>query len=174
VAGDWCLSYARDLYLSEQPSFEAELHDGQNLSAGLCWGGKLVREVGWWALPGVRQAGIDTAWCAIVHPLDLARYCRDVTVEHKHYMTGKRERDDGDSWVRDDVEYVKADIRTRNDFVWSPEFRDVLERVTLKAKLPTTERRRRLMLAAKKDSFANQHWFPGVPAARIQKAWDAG
>lgn len=173
AAGDWCISYARDLWLSESAFFEPELEDGTNLSAGLCWGGSLVREAGWWALPGVRQAGIDTAWTAIVAPLDLARYTRDVVVEHKHYRTGKRAEDAGDSWVRHGVAYVEADIRARNEWVWSPAYRELLERLVVKAKLPPTERRLRRMRQVMRDSIANEHWFTGVPAARIQNAMDS-
>lgn len=172
AAGDWCLSHANDLWLASNPFNLGELQEGDNLSSGLCWGGKLVRSAGWWALPGLVQAGIDTAWCAIVGPLDLIRYQGEVVVEHKHYSTGKRPRDAGDSWVRDGDEYIKADLVFRNDWVWSERFRDTVTRIGEAADLLPTERRLRRLQRAYKDSAADQHWFKGCPQARITRAWN--
>lgn len=129
AAGDWGLSYAADLWFSEDDYWASQLELGTHLSSGLCWGGDLVRTVGWWAPPGLRQAGIDTAWTAIVSELGLARYTPDVIVEHKNWRTGKRPADAGDEWTRDGEDYIRRDIETRDRLVVSPEFRAALERV---------------------------------------------
>lgn len=133
AAGDWCVSYARDLWLSENQNDEQTLIGGWNYSSGVCWGGKLVREAGWWALPNVKQAGIDTAWAALTNGLGLSRYLPDVIVEHKNWRTGKRERDQTDDWVRDGDEYVRRDIRTSAQWQGSDEFRALMKRVRVLA-----------------------------------------
>lgn len=118
AAGDWKLAYACDLWLSEKPKTLRSLAQGRNLSSGLCWGGNLVRTVGWWALPGVRQAGIDTAWTALVKPLRLYRYVPRVIVEHRNWRTGKRDKDEGDEWTRPDApDYVDHDLKVRERWV---------------------------------------------------------
>jgi hypothetical protein len=129
AAGDWNLAYANDGWNSLSGNGEELFRNGHDLSSGLCWGGKLVRTVGWWALPGVRQAGIDTAWTEIVRPLNLHRYLPDVTVEHWNWRSGKRPFDQGDDWVRDGVDYISADIATRNQWVASEDYQATLERV---------------------------------------------
>jgi hypothetical protein len=172
AAGDWCLSYANDLWLSRSDFSRGELEEGDNLSSGLCWGGNLVRAAGWWALPGLRQAGIDTVWTAIVGPLDLARYLHDIVVEHKHYKTGKRERDEGDDWARDGDPYVQRDIDTRDRWVCSEEYRELLTRVGVGSGQPPTARRLRRLERAYRDSAAGEKWFRGAPAARIENAWN--
>lgn len=117
AAGDWNLSYARDLWLSEKAKTRRTLERGTNLSSGLCWGGELVRAVGWWALPGVRQAGIDTAWTALCAPLRLCRYVPGVIVEHRNWRTGKRPRDKGDEWSRRDApDYIEHDLEVREQW----------------------------------------------------------
>lgn len=110
AAGRWGLACARDGYLSEDPNWRAFLESGEDLSAGLCWGGDLVRAVGWWAPPWLTQAGIDTTWTALTSPLGLGTYVEDVTVEHKNWRTGKRHRDAGDEWDRGDDPYVARDL----------------------------------------------------------------
>lgn len=115
TAGRFGLSYAADDWQSNDPHTEGPLYRGENMTSGLCWGGDLVRAVGWWALPNVRQAGIDTAWLDIVRPLGLAHYNRHVLVEHLNWRTGKRPKDEGDSWDRPGLgDYINRDIATKN------------------------------------------------------------
>lgn len=131
AAGRWKLSYCNDLWISQSGgTHEEHLHKGLNLSSGLCWGGDLVRTVGWWALPGVIQAGIDTAWVDIVHPLGLYRYLPDTIVEHKNWRTGKRPYDDVDRWERAGVgDYISDDCAVKNEWVLSADYRNILRRV---------------------------------------------
>jgi hypothetical protein len=169
AAGDWNLAYAKDLWLSEIPGEVEQLMKGNNLSAGLCWGGDLVRTVGWWALPGVRQAGIDTAWTAIVKPLHLHRYITNVTVEHLHWRTGKREWDAGDDWVRDGVAYIQQDVVRRNQWVGSVEYRNTLRRLGLTIGDPGHVRAE--LDHAMRESYANQLFMTsgGLPASRLKR-----
>jgi hypothetical protein len=132
AAGEWCLAYADDLWFSTMgwsDYWTNQLRLGTQVSAGLCWGGELIRAVGWWAPPGLVQAGIDTAWTAIIAPLGLGRYVDDVVVEHKTYHLNKRAKDAGDEWTRDGVDYVQCDIDARDAWVDSPAFAATLNRI---------------------------------------------
>ena len=172
-AGDWCLSYARDLWLSEKDYTRLELEDGANLSSGLCWGGNLVRAVGWWALPGVRQAFIDVAWCRIVQPLRLARYVPDVVVEHLNYRTGKRERDEVDDWSRAGVDYIQDDIDRGYAWLASDDYVDVIRRLAPTARfVPPSDRDVALAVQRLRDAYANAHWKPGMTAAALVRVLD--
>jgi hypothetical protein len=168
AAGDWGLSYARDLWYSETPLELDGLQKGRNMSSGLCWAGSLVREVGWWALPGVRQAGIDTAWMDIVRPLGLHRYTHDVVVEHLNWQTGKRERDAGDEWSREGVNYVERDLVVKNEWSWSPGYRELLERVARAAGVEADR-------ATIRQSYIDELWRAGTlnetKIRRIQEGW---
>ena len=129
AAGDHGFAQAHDNWRSLSGTAEDLFVKGLDMSAGLCWGGNLVRAVGWWALPGVTQAGIDTAWCDIIHPLGVCRYLRDVVVEHRNWRTGLRPFDPVDSWERDGVDYISADLATKDRWVADGEHLRAVERV---------------------------------------------
>lgn len=170
-AGDWCLSYARDLWLSEAEWTRLELEDGANISSGLCWGGNLVRAVGWWALPGVRQAFIDVAWCRIVQPLNLSRYTPCVVVEHLNYRTGKRERDDVDDWVRGGVDYIQDDIDHGYQWLASGEYEDIIRRLAPTARfVPPSDLNVARAVQAVRDAYVNTYWKPGMSGAALMRA----
>ncbi len=120
------ISYARDLWLSEDDGERDSLIRGTNLSSGVCYGGDLVRAVGWLALPGLFQAGIDTTWVAICGKLRRMRYVEDVTVEHKHFRTGKR-KDEG--WSNLNLPHIDRDLILRDEWVASREYIETLERI---------------------------------------------
>jgi len=172
AAGDWYLSYARDLWFSESEGELLNLENGDNLSSGLCWGGDLVRTVGWWALPGVRQAFIDVAWCRIISPFGLQRYMHDVTVEHLNYKTGKREMDAVDDWSRNGDNYIERDIDMGWKWLGSSEFIDVMGRIFSAPGRPGPSERQMQLLTERtiqnyRDGYVNDHWKPGMSAARL-------
>src|SRR5690606_20587427 len=103
AAGDWDFACANDLWLGGGTLIQ----QGRDMTSGLCWGGELVRAVGWWGFPEVIQAGIDTAWVRIIAALGSYRYLPDVIVEHLNWRTGKRDKDDTDAWLP----HVHEDIR---------------------------------------------------------------
>jgi hypothetical protein len=169
AAGEWGLAYARDLWFSESPIERNGLEVGNNLSSGLCWGGELVRTVGWWATPGLRQAGIDMAWLDIVRPLGLHRYRHDIVVEHLNWRTGKREKDAGDDWSRGDDNYVDRDLAAKNEWAWSTDFRLLLKRVAREAGVEADA-------AAIRQSWIDELWRKGMltdaKIKRIQEGFD--
>lgn len=168
IAGDWCLSYARDMWLSENPHTLSELEQGNNLSSGLCWGGELVRTVGWWALPGVRQAFIDVAWCRIIETFGLQRYTHDVVVEHLNYRTGKREMDAVDDWSRKGENYIERDIEAGYAWLASEDYLAVLRRLSVTPmRLAPSQVQIRKAVQQVKDDYANAHWTPGMSGAAL-------
>jgi len=107
-ARDWYISCARDLWISETGWRHPT--GGSCFTSGLCWGGKLIRAVGWWSLPGVRQGGIDGAWNDLAGLCGLTRYTPRVVVEHLTWKLGKREKDETDNWVKDGQTYIANDL----------------------------------------------------------------
>lgn len=123
AAGKMNLAYCYDSWImrpeDQQPiewetrfneSSRQAVVNGENLTSGLCWGGELVRAVGWWGLPGNKQACSDVAWCDLIRGKNLHRYLPHVTVRHDNYRTNNRPVDDTDSWVRDGQNYIQQDI----------------------------------------------------------------
>lgn len=106
-AASWGIATCRDMHLSENPA----TRDGV-LCGAQCFGGDLVRAVGWWALPGVRQAGIDDAWVTLCSELqDIKRYREDVVVEHWNWRTDSRPYDATDARGRSgDDPFLQNDL----------------------------------------------------------------
>jgi len=114
AAGDFGLAYAHDGGYRSCPGFDESIARGVELTAGLVWAGDLLRAVGWWALPGLRQAYVDVVWCDLISAHNLARYTPSVTVEHLQWRMGKRAKDEWDAradtkdtqvWIDDAVVY---------------------------------------------------------------------
>jgi hypothetical protein len=160
------------MWLSESPFTSYELQIGDNLSSGLCWGGTLVRYAGWWSLPGLVQAGIDTAWTALISAAGFARYTPQVIVEHKNWRTGKRPVDEVDDWSRNGVDYIKRDIEFRDRWVASDDYRRLLTSIIVEANLPLTPFQEDRMRQMVRDSYTRERWKPGMPGVRLQAALD--
>ncbi len=152
ATGGWNLAYCRDLWFSETPGEADQLEAGNNLSSGLCFGGDLVRAVGWWALPGVIQAGVDTAWCDIVRPLGLHRYLPDVTVEHANWRTQKRVYDETDRWERAGFgDYIDHDFGVKDAWFRSADFRNLIATLADKAPVGDLQVRKQVRASAEAD-----------------------
>lgn len=108
AAADWNISCARDLWISENGC--RNITGGPCFTSGLCWGGKLIRSVGWWSLPGVRQGGIDAAWNDLAGMLGLTRYLPDVVIEHLTWKLKKRSKDETDEWTKKGITYIASDL----------------------------------------------------------------
>ncbi len=167
-AEGWGLSYANDGWFSDNPGEVEQLVQGNNLSSGLCWGGDLVRAVGWWALPGVIQAGIDTAWLDIVRPFGLHRYRHDIVVEHLNWRTKKRDYDDTDLWERPGHgNYIQTDLDTKDQWHWSRDYRSLLLRLEQEAPPGANLGG---ALRARRASLIDELWAKGgLPSARLQR-----
>lgn len=159
AAGAWNLAYASDNWISNDQTGRDRLQTGHDLSSGLCFGGDLVRAVGWWALPGVFQAGIDTAWTEIVRPWNLHRYVADVLVEHRHWRDNARPKDS-----LDDAAWIDLDLTVRDRWGWSRGYRDALQRAGNGAE-PTGAIRDALRMSRVNELWA--HSDGKTPAARL-------
>ena len=80
-AGNWNIAFPDD-----------GVH-GKHLCTHHCIGGDLMREVGWWALPGLKHSYVDTAWYLIGSNLGLLRYRKRVKFNHAHPINKKAEQD---------------------------------------------------------------------------------
>lgn len=117
AAGDWLLSDCEDDYVGRyHHSYE------HTLGGAFCWGGKLVRAVGFWAMEGVKQGGVDDFWTELltygIHP-PMRKHLDEVFVRHDHYKTGRREIDDTDDWERDGEIYIQNDLNFVRDMIRS-------------------------------------------------------
>jgi len=82
AAGRWNISHGNDGWQSV-----TRLHSYVTV------GGDLVRECGWWSLPGLWHWYHDDVQELLARNLHLKRYCKDIRTEHKHYLAGKAEKD---------------------------------------------------------------------------------
>jgi len=82
AAGDWGIAYPNDLF------------QGEKLCTFPCCGGRLVRELGWWALPGLRHLFIDDALMTVGKRIGRLTYLPDVVLEHLHFGNGKAPMDE--------------------------------------------------------------------------------
>lgn len=80
------------------------------ITSALAIGGDLVRAVGWFSAPGLRQAGLDSAWNFLGREFGLMRYRHDVVVEHVHWKNGKRARDRTDNRPEEEQQAWEAHI----------------------------------------------------------------
>lgn len=100
AAGDWCIAYTRDEFVNG-----TKRTTGQPwMSGAMCIGGDLVRAVGFLSVPGTLHHSMDRVYSVLGERLGLLRYLDDVTVVHRHWVNGSRERDQtdrGQQWGRD-------------------------------------------------------------------------
>ncbi|MDE2232564.1 MAG: hypothetical protein KGJ90_00330 [Patescibacteria group bacterium] len=59
-----------------------------------CFSGPLVRELGWFFLPGTHQIFLDDTWEQLGHMTGCWKRVFDVNVDHLHYRNGLAEKDD--------------------------------------------------------------------------------
>ena len=124
AAGRKYLAYCRDGWLSDNWLARPFLEIGEDLGAGLCWGAGLIRTVGWWAPPELRQGGIDYVWTRLLRGLELTRYLDDVTVLHKHWRNNARRKDEVD-----EMPHINEDVERAFAYVSSPGFRRIRRRL---------------------------------------------
>jgi hypothetical protein len=83
AAGTKYISHANDKWQS-----------GKRIHCYATFGGDLIREIGYWAIPGLWHWFFDDQFENIANNLNIVRYCEDVIGEHKHYLAGKTKKDD--------------------------------------------------------------------------------
>lgn len=88
--GPWEIAYCDDL------SIEYKIPP-KYITSAFAVDGDLVREVGWFSPPGLKQVGIDSAWNMLGRKFNLQSFRPDVVVEHIRWQNGKREKDATDN-----------------------------------------------------------------------------
>lgn len=92
AAGDWCIASAEDGLLHGRNRLGRPW-----IAAAPCFGGELVRALGFLALPDGIHTTTDCVWVEVAGPLDLLRFCPNVRVRHLHWRNGTRPRDETDA-----------------------------------------------------------------------------
>jgi len=127
MAYPWKLVHCKDGFVSDMDFANYQLLTRtRNLGGGTCWGGDLLRSVGWWAPPGIIQGSIDWFWTSLVGDTPLGVYLSGVSVRHDNWRTGRRDKDENDNLSH---EYVKRDIAHIGRMVKTDEFAKMRERV---------------------------------------------
>lgn len=127
LAHPWRLVHCRDSFISDLDYANVSLlMRTRNLGGGICWGGDLIRAVGWWAPPGIIQGSIDWAWTSLVGDTPLGLYVQNISVRHDNWRTGRRDQDDNDNLQKP---HVKADVTHVGNLIKSEEFQKVRERL---------------------------------------------
>jgi len=83
AAGEWNIAHGNDGWQSHE-----------RIHGYVCLGGKLVRSLGWIALPGLWHWFVDDAWELLARECGLRRFLPCIKVEHRHWMAGKNVKDD--------------------------------------------------------------------------------
>lgn len=81
-AGDRFISHCCDGWQSET-----------RLAGIACFGGKLLRALNTWFVPGTWHCYTDDLWEQLCRDFDLRRYCVDVLCDSPHVMNGRAEND---------------------------------------------------------------------------------
>lgn len=82
AAGKWKISHGNDFWQSHN-----------RIHSYVTVGGDLVRECGWWALPGLWHWYHDDVQELLAKECDLRVFCKHVLTEHRHYLAGKATKD---------------------------------------------------------------------------------
>lgn len=126
--GDWYFCNCYDRYIMDKnKKYYDIVSRGALMTSGLCWGGELIRSVGWWAYPQVIQVGIDWIWTELIKDSGIAKYLPDVTVRHDNYRTGRRPYD-----VTDDAVYkgyYKSDYFNAKQYIKSDSFKGLRKNI---------------------------------------------
>jgi hypothetical protein len=120
----WRLVHCNDQWVSLCDS--VSVAHTKNLGGGICWGGELIRCVGFWAPPEIVQGGIDWFWTTLCGDSVLGHYIDDVIVRHDNWRTGLRGKDENDNL---DKPHIKSDIAYMRSYLKSKAFWKIKERV---------------------------------------------
>jgi hypothetical protein len=72
-----------------------DLLRGEELPSQVFIDARIVRALGWMALPGANHLYLDDTWRSLGHEMDRLKYLPDVVIEHLHPTAGKAEWDEG-------------------------------------------------------------------------------
>jgi hypothetical protein len=94
ASGPWSVVYGDDLF------------QRQNLATAVFMGSGLVRELGYFNVPGCDHLYLDNGWMTVGRELGTLTYLPDVVIEHVHYLNGKAPQDALYAEVNDPTMYA--------------------------------------------------------------------
>lgn len=83
----------RDACLPDKISWGCDDLQNERLPVHPFIGGDLVRQLGWWAAPGLKHWFVDNVWKDLTDILGNGAYMPDVKMTHLHPITGKSPND---------------------------------------------------------------------------------
>lgn len=83
AAGDWYIAHGNDHWQSQF-----------RIHGAMTFGGELVRTIGYLSPPGMWHWYMDNFWEHLGAQCGIRKYCKDVLVEDRHYLSGKSQYDD--------------------------------------------------------------------------------
>jgi len=104
----------------------------EKLCTHFCIGGALVRELGWFSLPGLQQS-IDMPWMYIGMHTSLLRYAPNVVFQHKHFLNDGAPKDATYSMVyagnstTPTADFIQQDTRFLEKYMEKQIFEDVVK-----------------------------------------------
>ena len=87
-------------------------------------GGELVRKLGWFAAPPMKQFFVDNVWKHLADTLGCGVYLPDVKMKHCHYLNGERPRD-----RTDDCQPAMGDDQRLYHIFMQEDFPKIIERL---------------------------------------------
>jgi len=70
-----------------------DFNSGPRMQGAVVFGGALLRSLGWWVPPGLEHSFCDDVWERLGRALGNWVFDPTTTVEHRHFLSGKAERD---------------------------------------------------------------------------------
>jgi len=125
AAGRWGLAYPDDQWQRGVKERDGTPH----VTSICCFGGELLRTMGFWALPEQIQMYLDDVWESVAVPLGLMRYCPEVVSEHRHFANGKRPPDSTDTREFKGVSFPQHDRDRYEAWLMSQDYTETLVRV---------------------------------------------
>lgn len=93
-------------------SYPDDSHQHETLCTHFVCGGDLVRELGYWALPGLYHTFLDSALMTLGHNVPgLLKYRPDVIFDHRHPLLGKGNHDEIYQYAQDHEDVDKETYR---------------------------------------------------------------
>lgn len=100
AAGSWGMASSNDLWKGSE-----------RMAGALCFGGNLLRTLGYWVPSGMFHLYIDDVWEVLGRALECWTYRKDIIVEHRHPAINKRQKDATDSRTINGKSYAGSDQR---------------------------------------------------------------
>lgn len=128
AAGDWNIAHTRNNWTN---GFRPDGSGKTRIGGAICFGGDLIRELGWVWYPKMVHLFIDCIYEELGERLGLLRYLDDVVVEVDRPETTGRKRDKNHERMYKGKRFFHADRSAFNDWMCD-EFEETVRRIQSK------------------------------------------